>query len=94
MIKSLFYLTGYEEHQQIVWHYFMMRQGQSIHEFMTKFRKRAIQMGVSLKSSDMLVNYFGSLLPHIHRQLMVFRLKTINEASIQARYLEEDKRKK
>jgi hypothetical protein len=27
MIKSNFYPIGYEEHQQIVWHYFRQRQG-------------------------------------------------------------------
>jgi hypothetical protein len=60
---------------------------------MTEFRKRAIHMGVSLKSTDMLVKYLGEFLPHIHRQLMLFRPKTIDEASIQAQYLEGDKRK-
>jgi hypothetical protein len=64
-----------------------------VQEFMTEFRKRAIQMGVSLKSPDMLVKYLGELLPQIHRQLMLFRPKTIDEANIQAQYLEGDKQK-
>jgi hypothetical protein len=93
MIKSQFYPIGYEEHQQIVWHYFRWRQGQSVQEFTTEFRKRAIQMGVSLKSLNMLVKYLGALFPQIRRQLMLFRPKTIDEASIQAQYLEGDKRK-
>jgi hypothetical protein len=49
MIKYQFYPIGYEEHQQIVWHYFRQTQGQSVQEFMVEFRKREIQMGVSLK---------------------------------------------
>jgi hypothetical protein len=93
MIKSQFYPIGYEEHQQIVWHYFRQRQGQSVQEFTTEFRKREIQMGVSLKSPDMLVKYLGALLPHIHRKMMLFRPKTIDEANIQAQYLEGDKQK-
>jgi hypothetical protein len=84
MIKSQFYPIGYEEHQQIVWHYFNQRQRQSVQEFTTEFRKRAIQMGVSLKSPNMLVKYLGALLSQIRRQLMLFRPKTIDEASIQA----------
>jgi hypothetical protein len=93
MIKAQFYPIGYEEHQHIVWHYFRQRQGQSVQEFTTEFRKRAIQMGVSLKSPEMLIKYVGALLPHIRCQLMLFIPKTIDEASVQAQYLEGDKRK-
>jgi hypothetical protein len=64
-----------------------------VQEFTPEFREREIHNIVSLKSPDMLVKYLGALLPHIHRQLMFFRRKTINEANIQARYLEGDKRK-
>jgi hypothetical protein len=39
----------------------------------------------------MLVKYLGALLPHIRRKLMLFRPNTIDEASIQAQYLEGDK---
>jgi len=84
MIKSQFYPIGYEEHQQIVWHYFRHRQGQSLSEFTIEFKKREIQMGFTLKSPDMLVNYLGEFLPHIHKQFMLFRPKMIDEASIQA----------
>jgi hypothetical protein len=48
-------------------------------------------MGVSLKSIDMLVKYLGEFLPQIHRQVMLFILKTIDEANIQAQYLEGEK---
>ena len=39
----------------------------------------------------MLVKYLGEFLSHIHRKLMLFIPKTIDEASIQAQYLEGDK---
>ena len=39
----------------------------------------------------MLVKYLGEFLPQIHRQLMLFRPNTIDEANIQAQYLEGDK---
>jgi hypothetical protein len=92
MIKSQFYPIGYEEHQQIVWNYFKHRQGKSMQEFTTEFRKRAIHMGVSLQIPHMLVKYLGALLPQICRQLMLFRPKTIDVASIQTQYVEGDKR--
>jgi hypothetical protein len=58
-----------------------------------KFRKRAIQMGVSLKSLYMLIKYLGAFLPHI-QQMMLFRPNMIDEANVQAQYLEGDKWKK
>jgi len=42
MIKYQFYPIGYEEHQKIVWCYFIQRQGKSVQEFTTNLRKRAI----------------------------------------------------
>jgi len=50
-------------------------------------------MGVSLKITNMLVKYLGEFLPHISRKLMLFRPRTIDEANIQAQYLEGDKEK-
>jgi murein tripeptide amidase MpaA len=48
-------------------------------------------MGVSLKITNILVKYLGALLHQIHRQMMLFRPNTIDEANIQAQYLEGDK---
>jgi hypothetical protein len=50
-------------------------------------------MGVSLKSIYMLVKYLGALFLHIRRKKMLFIPNTIDEAIIQAQYLEGDKRK-
>jgi hypothetical protein len=62
--------------------------------FTTRFNKREIQMGVSLKSTYMSVKYLATFLPHICRKIMLFRPKTIDETNIQAQYLEGDKKKK
>jgi hypothetical protein len=52
---------------------------------MTEFRKRSFQMGVSLKSLDMLIKYLGAFLPQIHRQVMLFRPNMIDEDSIKSK---------
>jgi hypothetical protein len=41
----------------------------------------------------MLVKYLGALLLYIHRQLILFRIKTIHETIIQEQYLEGDMQK-
>jgi hypothetical protein len=71
MIKSQFYLIGYEETQQIIWNYFRQRLGQSMQEFTKELRKREICI-----------------------QLVLFIPKKIDEAIIQAQYLEGDNKKK
>jgi lipoprotein NlpI len=48
----------YVEDQWIRWHYFRQRQGQSVQEYTTEFRKMAIMMGISPKNPDVL-NYLG-----------------------------------
>jgi len=66
----------------------MQRQGKSMQEFTIEFKKREIQMGDSLKIPDMLVKYLGEFLDKIHRQIMLSIPNTIDDASIQAQYLE------
>jgi hypothetical protein len=39
-------------------------------------------MGVSLKSLDMLVKYLGTFLPRIHKQMIFFITRTIDEVNI------------
>jgi hypothetical protein len=64
-----------------------------VQEFTIEFKKRAIQMGISLKIPYILIEYLGASLPQIRRKLKLFRKNMIDEVSIQAQYLEGDKKK-
>jgi hypothetical protein len=65
LIKSQFYPIGYVEDQWIWWHYFRQRQGQSVQEYTTEFRKMAIMLGISPKNPDVLLKYLGGLHSHL-----------------------------
>jgi hypothetical protein len=65
LIKSQFYPIGYVEDQWIWWHYFRQRQGQSVHEYTTEFRKMAIMLGISPKNPYVLLKYLGGLHSHL-----------------------------
>jgi hypothetical protein len=65
LIKFQFYPIGYVEDQWIRWHYLRKRQGQSIQEYTTEFRKMAIMLGISPKNPYVLLKYLGGLRSHI-----------------------------
>jgi hypothetical protein len=82
LIKAQFYPIGYVEYQWIRWHYFRQRQGQSVQEYTTEFRKMAIMMGISPKNSDVLLKYMGRLQSHLRKQVMLFNPRTMDEACV------------
>ena len=57
-------------------------------EYITEFRKMEIMLGVSPKNPNVLLNYLGSLHRHLHEQVMLFKPKLVDEACVQAQYLE------
>jgi hypothetical protein len=66
LIKSQFYPIEYVKDQWIRWHYFKQRQGQSVQEYTSEFRKMKIMLGISPKNPDVLLKYIGDL--HSHPQ--------------------------
>jgi len=65
-----------------------------VQEYTTKFKKQAIVLGISPKNQDVVLNYLGGLHNHLRRQVMLFKPRKIDEASMQARYLENVDKKK
>jgi len=104
LIKSQFYPIGYMEDQWIQWHYFRQKLGQSMQEYTTEsrkmtimlvslqrtteFRKMTIMLGISPKNPDVLLKYLGGLHLHLREKVMLFKPKTMDEACVQAQYLE------
>jgi hypothetical protein len=64
-----------------------------VQEFTIELKKRAIQLGVSLKILEKLMKYLGALHYPVQRQLMLFKPKSVDEASVEVQYFEGDKRK-
>ena len=87
-IKSQLYPIGYVEDQWIWWHYFRQRQGQSVHEYTTEFRKMAIMLGISPKNPYVLLEYLGGLHNHLQKEVMLFEPRIVDEACVHAQCLE------
>jgi hypothetical protein len=84
LIKSKFYPIRYVEDQWICWHHFKQRQGPSVQEYTTEFRKMAIMLGIYPKNPDVLLKYLGDLHSHLRKQVMDVKHRTVDEACVQA----------
>jgi hypothetical protein len=51
-------------------------------------------LGISLKNSDIIFKYLGSLHSHLRNKVMIFNPRKLDEACVQTRYLENIDQKK
>jgi hypothetical protein len=93
LLKSQFYPIGYEEEQLMKRQYLWQEQGQGVQEYTFEFRRQAIQLGISLEEPGVVMKYLGGLFSHIRRQLQLHGVKSIDEASKKALYIELDSKK-
>lgn len=50
-------------------------------------------MGINPGDPNRVIKYLGSLHSHISREVLILKPKTLDEACIQAQYIENDKKK-
>jgi hypothetical protein len=48
----------------------------------------AIMMGISTKNPSLLIEYMGDIDSHLQNKVMFFKLNTMNEACVQAQFME------
>jgi hypothetical protein len=65
-----------------------------VQEYTNEFKKMDIMLGISPKNRDVLLKYLGGLHNHLQNKVILFKSKTIDEACVQAQYLENIRRKK
>jgi hypothetical protein len=65
-----------------------------VYKYTTEFRKQAIMSRISPKNLDVLLKYLGGLHDDLRRQMVLFKTRTVDEAYVQARHLDTDKKKR
>jgi hypothetical protein len=65
-----------------------------VQEYTTEFRKMKIVLGISPRNPDVVLKYLGGLHGHLWNKVMLLKPKTVDEAYVQARYLENIGHKK
>jgi hypothetical protein len=94
LIGSQFYPIGYVEDQWIFLHHFRKRKGKSVQEYTTKFKKMVIMLGISPNNPNVLLKYPRGLHSHFQKQVILFKPRIVDEAHVQAQYLENIVHKK
>ena len=69
------------------WKHLMKGKGKNVQKLTEEFRKKALNLDISLYSPEILTNYIGSLYGYIRHSLLFFEPTTIDEASVKAMHL-------
>jgi hypothetical protein len=64
------------------------RQGKSVKEYTTKFRKMVIMLCIYPNDQDVLLKYLRGLRSHFQKKVMLFKPETVDEACVQEKYLD------
>lgn len=70
------------------WKYLRKGKGQNVQSFNEKFRKQALNVGISLDSPDTVTKYVGVLHSYIKHSLLFFEPTMINASNIKEIHLE------
>ena len=70
------------------WQYLRQGKGQNVQSFIEEFRKKALSLGISLDSPEVVTKYIGSLHSYIRHSLLMFEPTTINSTNVKAIHLE------
>lgn len=61
-------------------------------EYTSDFQKKSIQMGKGVADRDLLMEYVSGLHSHLRKPVLLAKLANVDEACMQAHYLETDKK--
>jgi hypothetical protein len=81
---------GYKYKALIEWTCLKLK-GQTVHEYTDEFPKIALMLNIPLHTQETLMKYIGGLLTHIHNTVFMFGPTNLDEASVQATYIEVGK---
>ena len=100
-LRKQFYPLGYVQKAMMDWKSFRQGKGQSVQNFTEEFRKKALDLNISLYSLDTLLKYIGSLHHYLRHTLLLLNPTSVDEASVQdthlesrGKHLQEDRQKK
>ncbi|CAL2257436.1 unnamed protein product [Prunus armeniaca] len=76
--------VGYEDERWYKWQHFRQRFGQPIQEYTTKFHNQAMVLDIDVDDYDIFMKYTGGLVDYIRKELKLFTVDTIEEATVKA----------
>ncbi|CAL2256726.1 unnamed protein product [Prunus armeniaca] len=84
LLRKQFYPVGYEDERWYKWQHFRQRFGQLVQEYTTEFHNQAMDLDIDIDDYDVFMKYTGGLADYIWKELKLFTVDTIEEATVKA----------
>ena len=81
-LRKQFYSLGYVQKDMMDWKSFRQGKGQSVQNFTKEFRKKALELNISLDSPNTLSKYIGALHHYLRHTLLLLNPTNVDEASV------------
>ncbi|KAM1507545.1 hypothetical protein TB2_016611 [Malus domestica] len=82
LLRKQFYPVGYEEEKWYKWQHYKQRFGQTIQEYTTEFHNQAMVLDIDIDDYDVFMKYTGVLADYIRRELKLFTVESIEDATV------------
>ncbi|CAL8120210.1 unnamed protein product [Prunus armeniaca] len=76
--------VGYEDERWYKWQHFRQRFGQPVQEYTTEFHNQAMVLDIDVDDYDVFMKYTGGLADYIRKELKLFTVDTIEDATVKA----------
>ncbi|CAL2244416.1 unnamed protein product [Prunus armeniaca] len=93
LLRKQFYPVGYEDERWYKWQHFRQRFGQPVQEYTTEFHNQAMVLDIDVDDYDVFMKYTGGLADYIRKELKLFTVDTIEEATVKAIAIEAKNKK-
>ncbi|CAL8998775.1 unnamed protein product [Prunus brigantina] len=94
LLRKQFYPIGYENERWYKWQHFRQRFGQPIQEYTTEFHNQAMVLDIDVDDYDVFMKYTGGLADYIRKELKLFTVDAIEEATKKGKQSKEGQTQK
>ncbi|CAL2266527.1 unnamed protein product [Prunus armeniaca] len=84
LLRKQFYPVGYEDERWYKWQHFRQRFRQPVQEYTTEFHNQAMVMDIDVDDYNVFMKYIGGFADYIRKELKLFTIDTIEEATVKA----------
>nr|XP_011463525.1 PREDICTED: uncharacterized protein LOC105351274 [Fragaria vesca subsp. vesca] len=84
LLRKKFYPVGFLEERWDKWHNLRQKVNQSIQEYTTEFQNQAMVLDISLMEYSVFMKYKAALHEYLQRELSLFKVQSVEEASEKA----------
>ncbi|TXG50795.1 hypothetical protein EZV62_023319 [Acer yangbiense] len=84
LLRKQFYPIGYVEERWYKWQHLKQKMGQAVQEYITEFHNQALVLDIDVDDYDVFMKYIGGLAEFIRKELKLFTVETIEDATVKA----------